>query len=36
MMKLFYEIKVYDYETKQEAEIHMKDMIENGWNIKVQ
>ena len=26
-MKLFYQIKVYDYDTKQEAEEHMKEMI---------
>lgn len=33
-MKLFYQIKVYDYNTKQEAEEHMKEMIADGWNVK--
>lgn len=33
-MKLFYQIKVYDYDTKQEAEEHMKEMIADGWNVK--
>lgn len=35
-MRLFYQIKVYDYDTKHEAEEHMKEMTENGWNIKKQ
>lgn len=35
-MKLFYQIKVYDYDTKQEAEEHMKEMIADGWNVKKQ
>ena len=35
-MRLFYQIKVYDYDTKQEAEEHMKEMTVNGWNVKRQ
>ena len=33
-MRLFYQLKVYDYETKQEAERHMKEMMEDGWKVK--
>ena len=32
-MRLFFQTKIYDYETKQEAESHMKKMILNGWHI---
>lgn len=35
-MRLFYQIKVYDYDTRQEAEEHMKEMTTNGWNVKKQ
>ena len=35
-MRLFYQIKVYDYDTKQEAEEHMKEMTVEGWNVKKQ
>lgn len=35
-MRLFYQIKVYDYDTQQEAEEHMKEMTANGWNVKKQ
>lgn len=35
-MRLFYQIKVYDYDTKQEAEEHMKEMTADGWNVKKQ
>ena len=35
-MRLFYQLKVYDYETKQEAERHMKEMMEDGWKVKKQ
>lgn len=33
---MFYQIKVYDYDTQQEAEEHMKEMTANGWNVKKQ
>lgn len=35
-MRLFYQIKVYDYDTQQQAEEHMKEMTANGWNVKKQ
>ena len=35
-MRLFYQIKVYDYDTRQEAEEHMKEMTANGWHVKKQ
>ena len=35
-MRLFYQLKVYDYETKQEAERHMKEMMEDGRKVKKQ
>ena len=32
-MRLFFQTKIYDYGTKQEAESHMKKMILNGWHV---
>ena len=34
IMRLFYQLKVYDYDTKQEAEEHIKEMTADGWNVK--
>ena len=35
-MRLFYQLKVYDYKTRQEAERHMREMTEGGWKVKKQ
>ena len=35
-MKLFYETKMYDYETKQKAQKHIETMKKKGWRVKEQ
>ena len=34
MKKLFYKTKIFGYKTEQEAQKHIKKMIEHGWHIK--
>lgn len=36
MRRLFFQSKIYDYTSKSEAEEHIKEMKENGWNAKRQ
>lgn len=35
-MRLFYETKMYDYESKESAEKHIETMRKKGWTVKEQ
>ncbi len=35
-MRLFYQLKLYDYKSKAEAERHTRKMRETGWTVKEQ
>ena len=34
MRRLFFQSKIYDYTSKEEADKHIKEMEENGWHAK--
>ena len=34
MKRIFYETRLYDYTTVYEADIHIREMEEKGWNVK--
>lgn len=34
MKRVFYQTKIYDYSTLLEADKHIKEMKEKGWNAK--
>ena len=36
MRRLFFQLKLYDYTSKAEAEKHIKEMEEKGWHAKMQ
>ena len=36
MRRLFFQLKIYDYTSKAEAEKHIKEMEEKGWHAKRQ
>lgn len=35
-MRLFYESKLYDYESRAKAERHIQTMRKHGWSVKEQ
>ena len=36
MRRLFFQSKIYDYTSKEEADKHIKEMEKNGWHAKMQ